>query len=282
MRVAHTTPVRRPASVVQLPVPRRPPVEDPFGYSPAFYDQVRPLGEFLFRRYWRVQAENVAQVPISGPVLIVSNHSGGIPIDAAMMAMAIELEHAQPRRLRFLYDRFVSGMPLVGEFYNRVGAVPASYDNARALLQRGEAVGIFPEGVEGMAKGVGRRYRVQSFRPGFMRLSLELGVPIVPVAVVGAEESYPVIGKWKAGGLFTKWLNVPYIPVTPFFPLLGVLGMIPLPTRWYMRFGEPLHPYRDVDPARATRRTVNKLADGVRRHIQGMIHALLAERPSVF
>jgi 1-acyl-sn-glycerol-3-phosphate acyltransferase len=211
--------VRTPA-VTAPPVPEASPAparpRDPFGYSPRLHDQVRPVAEFFYRRYWRVHTSGIANIPSEGPVLLVGNHSGAIPLDAAMLVTAVDIEHPQHRLLRFLYDPFVAHMPLMGDFYKRMGSVEASYANARTLLQRGELVGIFPEGVEGVAKGVRRRYRLERFRTGFMRLSLELEVPIVPVAVVGAEETYPVIGKWT-GGVLNKLLNVPYVPVTPFF-----------------------------------------------------------------
>jgi 1-acyl-sn-glycerol-3-phosphate acyltransferase len=266
------------------PPPRRPRrrARDPFGYSPRLHDQVRPLAKFFYRRYWRVETSGVANIPGSGAALVVGNHSGAIPLDAAMLVTAVDLDHPQHRLLRFLYDRFVADMPLVGDFYSRMGSVVASYENARALLRRGDLVGIFPEGVDGVAKGLGRRYQVQRFRTGFVRLSLEQRVPVVPVAIVGAEETYPLIGKWSAGGLFTRLLNVPYLPVTPFFPLFGVLGAIPLPTRWRVRFAEPLHLYAETGIDAGSRRCVEELTERVRRQIQGMVHQLLAERDSVF
>jgi len=270
-----------PARQARRTTRRRKPERDPFGYDPKLHAQVRPLSGFFYRRYWRVQTDGVEHVPAKGAVLVVGNHSGGIPLDAAMIVTALDLEHPQHRLLRFVYDKFVADMPFVGEFYDRMGAVVASYDNARTLLVRGQAVGLFPEGVEGMAKGIGRRYQLQRFRTGFVRLSLELRVPIVPVAVVGAEETYPVIAKWHSAAL-TRLLNVPYVPVTPLFPLLGVIGMLPLPTRWHIRFGEPLRLYTQPGVTHTDRRTVNRLTEEVRRLIQGMVHALLAERTSLF
>ncbi len=255
---------------------------DPFGYDPAFHARVRPLTEFFYRRYWRVETHGVEHVPAEGPALIVGNHSGGIPLDAAMIAAAVDLEHPQHRLVRFTYDRFVADMPLMGDLYNRLGAVPASYRNSYRLLQSGALVGIFPEGVAGVAKGIGRRYRVQRFHTGFIRLSLSLQVPIVPVAVVGAEETYPVIGKWTQLGPFKELLNVPYIPVTPFFPLFGVLGAVPLPTKWHIRFGPPVH-FGSDPTVRATRRlAAARLAERVRRRVQAMLHEMLAERESLF
>jgi 1-acyl-sn-glycerol-3-phosphate acyltransferase len=260
--------------------PKKP--RDPFGYNPRVHDQIRPYAEFFYRRYWRVSTAGMNNLPADGPALVVGNHSGAIPLDAAMLVTAVDLDHPQHRLLRFLFDRFVAEMPLMGDFYTRMGSVMASYDNARALLQRGDLVGIFPEGVDGVAKGLGRRYQVQRFRSGFVRLSLELKVPIVPVAIVGAEETYPLIGKWTAGGFFHKLLNVPYVPVTPFFPLFGVLGVIPLPTRWRVRFGEPLYPYEERGADPSSRRCVAELSERIRRQIQGMVHELLSERDSVF
>ncbi len=262
---------------------RRRPRPDPFGYDPEFHARVRPLAEFLYRRYWRVQTEGLEHVPGSGAVLIVSNHSGGIPLDASMIGTAIDLEHPQHRLVRFLYDRFVASMPLMGQFYDRLGSTVASFQNARRLLQTGALVGIFPEGVAGVAKGIGQRYRLQPFHTGFVRLSVMLRVPIIPTAVVGAEEIYPVIGKWEPPARLKELLNVPYVPVTPLFPLLGVLGMIPLPTKWRIRFGAPIRLYESPRlPRTLAPKTTRALAEGVRRRIQAMVHELLAQRGSIF
>ena len=262
---------------------RRTTPPDPFGHDPQFQARVRPIAEFLYRRYWRVRTDGLEHIPGNGPALLVGNHSGGIPLDAAMIGAAVDLDHPQHRLVRFLYDRFVAGMPLVGDFYRRLGSVVASFDNAHTLLQQGHLVGIFPEGVAGVAKGIGQRYRLQPFHTSFVRLSLELRVPIIPTAVVGAEETYPVIGKLRRLGPLQDVLNVPYVPVTPLFPLFGILGAVPLPTRWHIRFGAPIRPY---EGRRTTRRpppqTLRRLADQTRLHIQTMLHTLLAERESMF
>ena len=255
---------------------------DPFGYDPAFHEQVRPFVEFLYRRYWRVRTEGLEHVPTEGAALIVGNHSGGIPFDASMIATAVDLDHPQHRLVRFLYDRFVADMPYVGGAYNRLGAVPASYLSAYRVLQTGALVGIFPEGVAGVAKGIGQRYRLQRFHTGFIRLSLSLQVPIIPVAVIGAEEIYPVIGKWTRLGPLKDILNVPYIPVTPLFPLFGLLGAVPLPTKWHIRFGEPIRYYLDPKLRGHGRQAAARLAERVRRRIQAMVHGMLAQRESLF
>jgi 1-acyl-sn-glycerol-3-phosphate acyltransferase len=261
--------------------PAAPPA-DPFGYDPAMHERMRPLLRFLYERYWRVKVEGIENVPARGAALIVANHSGTIPIDASMLAAAMEFAAPQPRLLRFLFDRFVSAMPLVGDFYRKVGSVPASYDNALVLLRQGDLVGIFPEGVAGVAKGFARRYRLEEFRSGFVSLSLEARVPIIPAAVVGAEEAYPLIGKWKNLGPLKELLNVPYLPMTPLFPWFGLLGVIPLPSRWEIRFGEPIHFYEDLRHLDIRPRTSKLLAQDVRRQIQGMVHELLAGRDGLF
>jgi 1-acyl-sn-glycerol-3-phosphate acyltransferase len=256
---------------------------DPFGYDPQLHARIRPVAEFFYRRYWRVQTDGIEHIPGHGAALLVSNHSGGIPFDATMIATAIDLEHPQQRLVRFLYDRFVASMPYVGEFYNRMGSTVASFQNARRLLETGALVGIFPEGVDGVAKGIWESYHLQRFHSGFVRLSLQLRVPIIPTAVVGAEEIYPVIAKWKRLGPLKELLSIPYVPVTPLFPWLGPLGVIPLPTKWRIRFGAPIRLYehrRGPRPPQA--RTVHTLAERVRRQIQAMVHELLAQRESVF
>jgi 1-acyl-sn-glycerol-3-phosphate acyltransferase len=256
---------------------------DPFGYDPAFHARMRPYFELLYRRYWRVQTDGLEHIPDTGAALIISNHSGGIPFDASMIGTAIDLEHPQHRLVRFLYDRFVAAMPLVPDLYNRMGSTVASFHNARRLLEMGELVGLFPEGVEGVAKGIWQSYRVQPFHTGFIRLSLALRLPIIPCAVVGAEEIYPVIGKWTRLGPLKQLLNVPYVPVTPLFPLFGPLGMVPLPTKWHIRFGAPIRFYDNPRFQRhLQRKAVHSLAERVRRRIQATLHALLAQRESIF
>ena len=272
-------PAKKATRARATPARRR---RDPFGYDPRMHARMRPVLRFFYDRYWRVKVDGTEHLPAKGAALIVSNHSGAIPIDAAMLSAAMEFAVKPPRLLRFLFDRFVSDMPLVGDFYRKVGAVPASYENGLALLQQGDLVGIFPEGVAGVAKGYGQRYRLQDFRTGFVRMSIEARVPIIPVAVVGAEEAYPLIGKLERLGPLGSLLHVPYLPVTPLFPLLGPLGVIPLPSRWEIRFGPPIRFYDDLKHLRVSPRTSRLLAQDVRRQLQNMVHALLADRDSLF
>lgn len=255
---------------------RRPP-PDEFGLDPEFRARALPLFRLLYEKYWRVQARGARQVPKCGPVIMVSNHSGALPFDATMIACALE-EARYPRPTRFLYDRFVENLPWVPSFYRKAGGVVASHENAARLLSKGELIGLFPEGVSGLSKLYSERYVLQPFSGGFVRLALRFQAPIVPVAVVGAEEIYPLVGRLKGLG---KLIGAPYLPVTPFFPFLGPLGLIPLPSKWQIRFGKPIV----LPPAQHDRidgTAVRALAEQVRRRVQTMVRALLKERESVF
>jgi 1-acyl-sn-glycerol-3-phosphate acyltransferase len=250
---------------------------DEFGLDPEFRARVLPIFRLLYEKYWRVEASGVRNVPRTGPTILVANHSGAIPFDATMIACALHTAR-HPRATRFLYDRFVDNLPFVPQFYQRAGGVVASHANAERLLEKGELVGLFPEGVSGLSKLFSERYVLQPFSSGFVRLALRYHATIVPVAVVGAEEIYPLVGRVRAIG---KLVGIPYMPVTPFFPLLGPLGMIPLPSKWMMRFGTPIT--LDVS-ARHSRdgTTIRALAEQVRVRIQRMVRTLLRRRDGVF
>lgn len=253
------------------------PARDEFGLDPEFRAHAMPLFRLLYEKYWRVEARGARNVPRSGPVILVSNHSGAIPFDAAMIACALD-EARHPRPARFLYDRFVESLPWIPEFYRRAGGVVASHANAERLLDKGELVGLFPEGVSGLSKLYAERYVLQPFSSGFVRLALRYRAPVVPVAVVGAEEIYPLVGRVRAIG---KLLGIPYLPVTPFFPLLGPLGMIPLPTKWTIRFGRPV--MLAGEPAQRPDGTaVRAMAEQMRVRVQQMVRHLLRRRDSVF
>jgi 1-acyl-sn-glycerol-3-phosphate acyltransferase len=249
--------------------------DDPFGLDVEFRERVTPVFKFLFERYWRVEALGLHNVPKSGPVLFVANHSGALPFDGAMICTALTLHDG--RIARFLYDRFVANVAPVDTFYRRVGGVVASRENALVLLKRGEQVVIFPEGVSGVAKPFSDRYRLRSFSPGFARLALALDVPIIPVAVVGAEEIYPLVGRAESIG---KVLGMPYLPITPFFPVLGLLGTLPLPTKWFMKFGKPIELAVGDDEAKWLRARLEAMK--VRRKLQAMVTRLKLRRRSVF
>ncbi len=248
---------------------------DPFGLDLPFRARALPIFRFMFERYWRVAVSGVEHVPTDGPALVVANHSGAVPADAFMMATALEV--CAVRCLRVLYDKFVDALPFLGDLYRRLGAVSASLPNAETLLRRGELVGLFPEGIAGVEKRCIDRYRLRPFKTGTARLSVRTGSPVVPVAIVGAEEAYPVVARlYRAGRL----VGVPWIPITPTFPLCGVAGAVPLPTKWAMHFGAPIDPppadgrSEDVRVAELTART--------RAAIQSDLAALLAKRTGIF
>jgi 1-acyl-sn-glycerol-3-phosphate acyltransferase len=248
---------------------------DLFGLDPELRQRVLPAVRFLHDHYWRVEVSGAHHLPANGPALVVSNHSGAVPFDGAMLCTAVEIHRR--RTLRFLYDRFVENLTPVASFYNKVGGAVATRENAVQLLRAGELLLVFPEGVSGVAKPFGDRYRLRPFSPGFVRLALSLDVPIVPVAVVGAEEIYPLVGRAEGIG---KVLGMPYVPVTPFFPILGVLGALPLPTKWFMHFGKPIRLVPVEGEARWQR--ARHEAMRVRRMVQAMVGRLKRRRQSVF
>jgi 1-acyl-sn-glycerol-3-phosphate acyltransferase len=274
VKPARSAVVRRRTTTPRV---RKRPAPDEFGLDPEFRARAMPLFRVLYEKYWRVDARGARHVPRSGPVILVSNHSGALPFDATMIACALE-EAQYPRPTRFLYDRFVENLPWVPSFYKKAGGVLASHENAARLLDKGELIGLFPEGVSGLAKLYSERYVLQPFSGGFVRLALRFGAPIVPVAVVGAEEIYPLVGRLKGIG---KLMGAPYLPVTPFFPLLGPLGLIPLPTKWQIRFGKPIV-LETAASLRLDGTAVRAMAEQVRRRVQTMVRGLLRERDSVF
>jgi len=210
---------------------------DPWGMHPETVRQAI-LPVLLLYRYWfRVETSGIEHVPPGG-VLLIANHAGQLPFDAGMVAAAMLLEADPPRILRGMAEYWVSELPFVSEFASRSGAVAGTPETCREMLEAGEAVLVFPEGVRGMNKLYKDRYKLQRFGTGFMRLALEAQVPIVPIAVVGSEEQQPGLANWRGLG---RALGMPAFPVTPTFPWLGPLGLLPLPVKYRIYFGEPLH-----------------------------------------
>ncbi|HEX3597802.1 MAG TPA: 1-acyl-sn-glycerol-3-phosphate acyltransferase, partial [Polyangiaceae bacterium] len=192
----------------------------------------------------------------------------------------IRLEHPAERELRWLAEDYVYHLPFVGAFISRIGGVRACPENAERLLTKESLVAVFPEGVKGIGKLFRERYRLQRFgRGGFIRLCLRTRTPLVPCAVVGAEEATPLLYKDET---ISKLLGLPYLPVTPTFPLLGPVGLLPAPTKWQIRFGEPMH-FDDFEPEAADDPVlVGRLAERVRASIQRMLGEVLSDRKSVW
>jgi len=210
---------------------------DEFGRDPRFAARVDPLLEFLYTRYFRVEAHGLENIPAEGRAIIVANHSGTLPYDGAMIMYAVRRDSPDHRDVRPLVEDFVFHFPYLGTLMNRIGGVRACQENAERLLEKGQLVAVFPEGEKGVGKLYRERYRLQRFgRGGFIKLALRTGSPIIPAAVVGAEEIHPMMGKIT---FLARSLGVPYLPVTPTFPLLGPLGLVPLPTKWTLRLARP-------------------------------------------
>lgn len=260
---------------------REPPAQFPVDLE--LRERLRPIARFLFQRWWRVAVRGLANVPRQGPVILVGNHSGAIPVDAVMLAYLMDYDDdpRSPRRIaRVLYDRFIENIPQLAELYRRTGAVPARYCVADALLGRGELVVIFPEGVAGVAKLFEQRYQLQRFATSAARLAWKHRAPVIPFAVIGAEEAYPVIGRSEEAG---ARLGAPYLPITPFFPMLGPLGTLPLPTKWSIAFGPPILLHRERrfrEPAGSP--DFEAMTQRLRRSVEALMERAIRERSSVF
>jgi 1-acyl-sn-glycerol-3-phosphate acyltransferase len=250
---------------------------DDYGKDPTYTSRVEPVLELLTRRYFRVETHGLERVPETGRAILVANHAGPIPYDAAVLMHVLRREHPAHRDLRPLIEDSVYHAPYLGKLLSRIGAVRACQENAMRLLEDDELVAVFPEGSQGTGKGFKNRYRLQRFgRGGFIKLALRARAPVVPVAIVGSEETQPVLHRitWLSGAL-----GFPNIPVTPTFPLLGPLGLLPLPAKWRIEFGEPLDLAGEHDPSAAgDRLLVNKLTEEVRSRIQTMVDEGLAAR----
>ena len=256
-------------------------VVDDFGRDPIATARWEPLLDFLYTRWFRVEASGLEHVPGVGRALLVANHAGTLPYDSAMVMHAIRRDHPSRRDVRPLIEDAVFHLPWLGPLMQRIGGVRACPENAERLLSKDELVAVFPEGVKGMGKLWRDRYRLQRFgRGGFVKLALRSRAPIIPVAVVGAEEALPMLGKvtW-----FARNMGLPYVPVTPTFPWFGPAGLLPLPSKWHVEFGAPIDLAREMGPAAADDRLlVNRLADQVRAQIQDMVDGVRARRRSLF
>ena len=255
--------------------------EDDFGFDVEFTERLLPLATLLYRYWWRVDVTGIEHVPAAGRGLLVSNHAGaGIPFDGAMIKTAMMLEHPTPRHLRLLVLDWLMGLPWLADLMKQTGQVLASTPNAYELLKRDELIAVFPEGVKGMAKPFSQRYNLQRFgRGGFVRIALRTRTPIVPVAVVGSEEIYPKIANMP---VVPKLIGAPFVPMTPLFPWFGLLGMIPLPSKWHIEFCEPIDVSGYPPEAAEDRAFVLELSERVRATIQERLRENLLKRTTPF
>ena len=253
---------------------------DEFGLDRSFDAKLRPVLDFIYRRYFRIQTEGITNVPSEGRAVIVGNHSGSIPIDGLMLRTALRTDHPASRDLRWLAEDFLFYLPFAGVFMNRAGAVRACQENAERLLSRDNLIAVFPEGVQGIRKLFRDRYRLQRFgRGGYIRLCLRTRAPLIPCAIIGGEEASPLLYRFDT---LADLLRIPYLPVTPTFPALGALGLVPAPTKWRIKFGEPI-PFDNYGPEAADDDLlVGRLSERVRTTIQSMLENGLKKRRSVW
>ncbi|MEM1347427.1 MAG: lysophospholipid acyltransferase family protein [Myxococcota bacterium] len=249
---------------------------DPFGMQPEFLRFMLPIVEFLHDVYFRVEVDGIEHVPDRGRVLLIANHAGQLPFDAMMIGTTLLLQKRPPRAVRSMVERWVSELPVLSWVFPRIGQVLGTRANARALLEGGASLLVFPEGVRGISKTYDKAYQLQPFGKGFMRLALETRTPIVPVSVVGSEEQLPAIANIKP---LAEFLGAPSFPITPTWPLLGPLGFMPLPVKYHIRFGEPMLFEGDPDDED---RIIAVMVDEVRRALDALLAEGLARRTGYF
>jgi 1-acyl-sn-glycerol-3-phosphate acyltransferase len=249
---------------------------DDFGFEVDAAAALDPLLDFLIDRYWRVEVRGLEHVPRNEPCLIVANRSGLLPYDGLVLSRL--LERAGLERPRFLVADWLITLPFVQPALARWGGLRACRENADGLLRSGHSVIAFPEGEKGAAKVFRLRYQMQRFgRGGAVRAAIENGVPLVPVGLVGPEEAHPILFKSR---LPARLVGLPFVPVTPTFPLAGPLGALPLPTKWVVNFGEPTNLEEGGD--RRDPLLLSRLNESVREHIQELVDEGLRLRGSVW
>lgn len=258
------------ARLEKLTPPRNEYGVDPYGFDVEYTVAAVAPFLWLYKKYFRVQVHGIESVPAEGRVVLVANHSGQLPFDAAMIELACLFERDPPRSVRALVDRWVPTLPFISTYFARVGQIVGTPENCARLLAADEAILVFPEGTRGLNKPFSERYHLQKFGLGFMRLALESGAPIVPVGVVGAEEQAPAIFDLKP---LAKLLSFPAFPITP------TLLPLPLPSRYHVYFGEPLRFAGSPDDEDAE--LEGKVVE-VQRAVQGLLERGLAERKHVF
>lgn len=253
---------------------------DDFGFDPEWTESFLTVFKALYRDYWRVETTGVEHVPANGRALLVANHAGVLPWDGTMIKTAVFAEHPHPRHVRALVASQFMGMPVMSWFLRRTGQAVGHPDDTRRLLERDELVLVFPEGTRGTGKSFKDRYRLRRFgRGGFVATAIRARAPIIPISVIGSEEIYPMIGDLRP---MARLFGLPYFPVTPFWPWLGPLGMIPLPSKWRIQF-HPAVEVADLPPQAAEdQHLVMGLADDVRDTIQKGIYDNLKLRRGVF
>lgn len=253
------------------------PVDD-FGFDPEVAEILAGAIEPIAEKWFRLEVRGIENIPEEGGALLVANHSGTVPLDGLITGYAVKKYSG--RNLRPLGADLVFSLPLVGQVARKVGATLACKEDAERLLAGGELAGVWPEGFKGIGKPFAERYKLQRFgRGGFVSSAMRAQVPIVPVSIVGAEEIYPLVGNVPS---LARLLGLPYLPITPFFPLLGPLGLIPLPSKWIIEFGEPVRTDAYEPEAADDPMLLFNVTDQVRETIQQTLYKLLVDRGNAF
>lgn len=242
---------------------------DRFGLSVGSVRSAFPWFYALYRLWFRVRSEGHANLPAEGPAVLAGNHGGLLPFDGAMTVMDVLLHTDPPRLPRTIVERWAGSLPFVNVFFARVGQVVGTRENFADLLGQDQLVLVYPEGIAGIRKTIAHRYRLQSFHVGFVEEALRAGAPIVPVAVVGAEDQSPILFDVKP---LARRLGLPTLPITPTFPWLGPAGLLPYPVPYRIVYGEPLDVHERFGPDAADdARLVRYLANQVRREVQRLV-----------
>lgn len=254
---------------------------DDFGYDSHLNEGLLlPLLRPVYEKWFRIEVSGAENLPSDGSALVVANHAGVVPIDGVMLGVAVHDRTPNNRILRSLAADLVFETPVISTLARKAGHTLACNPDAERLLRNGELTAVFPEGFKGIGKPYADRYKLQRFgRGGFVSAALRTGAPIVPCSIVGSEEIYPKIGDVK---ILARLLGLPYFPVTPLFPLLGPIGLIPLPTKWHITFGEPIETEPYGAAAAEDPMTVFELTDQVRETIQQTLYRVLAGRRNIF
>lgn len=248
---------------------------DPFGFDPDTFKYAITPAKWVYERYFRAETHGIERLP-EGRVLLVANHAGQIPVDGLILVTGVFLEAEPPRVVRSMVEKWVPTLPFFSVFFARCGQVVGTPENCRWLLERDQAILVFPEGVRGVSKTFDKRYQLQEFGLGFMRLALETGTPIVPVAVIGSEEQAPALYNFTALG---KMIGAPAFPITPTFPFLLPVGALPYPVKYRLYFGEPMTFSGDPND---DDEVVGQKVRRVKYRLQEMIDEGLQRRQHVF
>ena len=251
---------------------------DEFGLDREVHDLLHHVIEPIAEKWFRLEVRGVENIPTDGGALLVGNHSGTVPVDGLITGYAVAKHTGRP--MRALGADLVFQLPLVGLLARKMGATLACTEDAERLLTSGELAAVWPEGFKGVGKPFSERYKLQRFgRGGFVSSALRAQVPIIPVSIVGAEEIYPLVGNVPT---VARLLGLPYLPITPFFPLLGPLGLVPLPSKWIIEFGEPIRTDAYAPDAADDPMLLFNVTDQVRETIQQTLYSLLVERGRAF